>query len=89
MPVFPEVASRIVLPGAQSAAGLTFENHARGGAILDGSPGFCHSAFAQSSTPGVSTSIRWRRTSGVLPMRSRTEDPTRSAVFKAEGEEAI
>src|SRR5438445_82425 len=43
-------------------------------------PGFCHSAFAYSSTPGVSRSNWCSRTSGVRPIMSRTEDPgTRSS----------
>ena len=37
-------------------------------------PGFCHSAFAYSSTPGVSRSNWCRRTSGVRPIMSRTEE---------------
>src|SRR3954449_4990256 len=40
-------------------------------------PGFCHSAFAYNSTPGVSRSNLGNRTSGVFPMRSRTEEAAR------------
>ena len=38
-------------------------------------PGFCHSAFAYSSTPGVSRSNWCSRTSGVRPIMSRTDEP--------------
>src|SRR4249919_259549 len=41
-------------------------------------PGFCHSAFAYSSTPGVSRSKCCRRTSGVRPIRSTTDAAARS-----------
>jgi hypothetical protein len=62
---------------------------ARRGAILTDPPGFCHSAFAQSSTPGVSRSKRCSRTSGVRPIRSSTEVPARSAEFNVEGDDML
>src|SRR5437762_4885108 len=75
MPVLPEVASRIVravvsLPEASPsriirAAARSFTEP----------PGFCHSAFAYSSTPaGTSRSNLCRRTSGVRPIMSRTDE---------------
>ena len=39
-------------------------------------PGFFHSAFAYSSTPGRSRSMRRRRMSGVSPTRSTIEGLT-------------
>ena len=45
-------------------------------------PGFCHSAFAYSSTPGFSRSNWCRRTSGVLP--DHVEDRGIGARFRTD-----
>src|SRR3954447_20301997 len=87
MPVFPEVASRIVLSDVNlpdASPSRIIRSAARS---FTEPPGFCHSAFAHSSTPGVSRSNRRRRTSGVRPTRSNTEAPTRSVAFDAAGED--
>ena len=48
-------------------------------------PGFCHSAFAYSSTPGVSRSNWCSRTSGVRPIRSRTDEPAARSSDNVDG----
>jgi hypothetical protein len=63
---------------------LAVENHAGRGAILDRAAGFCHSALAQSSTPGVLT-LEARQADERGPAnQSSTEVPRRSAVFNVE-----
>src|SRR5882762_8571921 len=75
MPVLPDVASMIVRP-AMSLPDASPSRIIRAAArSFTDPPGFCHSAFAYSSTPGVSRSNRRSRTSGVRPMRSTTEEP--------------
>jgi hypothetical protein len=73
MPVFPDVASRMILsrvsfpdrsPSAiMRAAGRSFTDP----------PGFCHSAFAYSSTFRRPASKLVRRINGVFPIKSTIE----------------
>src|SRR3954467_4606577 len=77
MPVLPDVASMMVSPS------LSRPDDSPSAIIRDAArsftdpPGFCHSALAYSSTPGVSRSNRGSRTSGVRPMRSTTDEAVR------------
>src|SRR5215218_2387297 len=73
MPVLPDVASRMVTPWCRRplrTAALTIAAAARS---LTEPPGFWNSAFAYSSTPGVSSPKPRSRISGVRPIRSITE----------------
>src|SRR5215813_8468122 len=84
MPVFPEVASRIVLPAVNFPDASPSRIMRAAARSFTDPPGFCHSAFAYNSTPGVSRSNWCNRTSGVRPIMSRTEDPgTRSSTDEA------
>src|SRR5438132_1026907 len=72
MPVLPEVASRIVLRGVSAPDASPSRIIRAAARSFTDPPGFCHSAFAYSSTPGVSRSKVCRRTSGVRPIMSST-----------------
>src|ERR1043165_5737731 len=76
MPVLPDVASRMVLPGSSLPDAIPSWIMRSAGRSFPEPPGFCHSAFAYSSTPGKSRSIRRRRISGVLPTRSTIDGLT-------------
>src|SRR6188508_1397212 len=76
MPVLPDVASTIVNPGLsfpEASPSAIMRSAARS---FTEPPGFCHSAFAYSSTPGRSRSMRRRRINGVLPTRSTIDGLT-------------
>src|SRR5712691_3209739 len=75
MPVLPDVASRIVRPAVSWPEASPSRIIRAAARSFTDPPGFCHSAFAYSSTPGVSRSNWCSRTSGVRPIMSRTEDP--------------
>src|SRR5712691_10218409 len=75
MPVLPDVASRIVLEGVSFPEASPSRIMRAAARSFTEPPGFCHSAFAYSSTPGVSRSNWCSRTIGVRPIMSRTEDP--------------
>src|SRR5215203_4114788 len=76
MPVLPEVASRITLPGTSCPDVMPSWIMRNAGRSLTDPPGFCHSAFAYNSTPGRSRSMRRRRMSGVSPTRSTIDGLT-------------
>src|SRR3954469_11135968 len=87
MPVLPDVASMMVSPGLSrpdDSPSAIIRDAARS---LTDPPGFCHSALAYSSTPGVSRSNRASRTSGVRPISSRTDDAARSVAGAGVGDE--
>ena len=75
MPVLPEVASRIVRSGVSRPVASPSRIIRAAARSLTDPPGFCHSALAYSSTPGVSRSNWCSRTSGVRPIMSRTDEP--------------
>src|SRR5262245_51339696 len=72
MPVLPDVASTIVSPGRSFPDASPSAIIRAAARSFTEPPGFCHSAFAYNSTPADSN--RCRRTSGVLPISSRTDD---------------
>src|SRR3954468_17823436 len=74
MPVLPDVASMIVLSGVSRPDASPSRIILAAARSLTDPPGFCHSAFAYNSTPGLSRSNWCRRTKGVLPIMSRTEE---------------
>src|SRR5208282_5172954 len=78
MPVFPLVASRMILPGRNwplRSPSRTIEYAARS---FTEPPGLNHSALAQNSTFGKSAPIRSILSKGVLPMRSSRCWPMRA-----------
>ncbi len=75
----PERLSRPELPAGEPLGIIR-----RAGRSLTEPPGFLHSAFPYSSTPGKSRSIRLRRMSGVSPTRSNN-GPRRWASAGARG----
>src|SRR5450759_5085036 len=75
MPVLPDVASRIVRSGVSLPEASPSRIIRAAARSFTDPPGFCHSAFAYSSTPGVSRSNWCNRTSGVRPIMSSTDDP--------------
>jgi hypothetical protein len=79
MPVLPEVASTIVSPGRSRPLASPSAIIRAAARSFTEPPGFCHSALAYSSTPGVSRSKRGSLTRGVRPIRSRMDDAARSA----------
>src|SRR5438105_4801611 len=89
MPVLPEVASRIVLRGVSAPDASPSRIIRAAARSFTDPPGFCHSAFAYSSTPGVSRSKRRSRTSGVRPIKSTMEEPALRSRTGQSGEEAI
>src|SRR5712692_7151357 len=89
MPVFPEVASRIVRSRVSAPDASPSRIIRAAARSFTDPPGFCHSAFAYSSTPGVSRSKRRSRTSGVRPIKSTTEEPALRSRTGQSGEEAI
>src|SRR6188474_2715122 len=76
MPVLPEVASRISLPFTSWPDAMPSWIIRSAGRSFTDPPGFFHSAFAYSSTPGRSRSMLRRRISGVSPTRSTIEGLT-------------
>src|SRR3989442_8012208 len=89
MPVLPDVASRM-MRSRVSAPDASPSRIIRAAArSFTDPPGFCHSAFAYSSTPGVSRSRRRSRTSGVRPIKSTTDEPALRSRTGQSGEEDI
>src|SRR5438128_7300224 len=89
MPVLPDVASRI-MRSRVSAPDASPSRIIRAAArSFTDPPGFCHSAFAYSSTPGVSRSKRRSRTSGVRPIKSTTDEPALRSRTGQSGKEDI
>src|SRR6187401_2219130 len=91
MPVFPDVASTIVKP-ARSFPDASPSAIIRAAArSFTEPPGFCHSAFAYNSAPGISRSKCRRRTSGVRPIKSITDSAVRPATggLCDEGEDEV
>ena len=83
MPVFPAVPSTMVPPGfsaPDARAPWTIDRAARS---LIEPPGFMNSALPRISQP-VSSDRRFRRTSGVWPIRSMTDGVTDT--FQLSGE---
>src|SRR5882672_3708698 len=75
MPVLPEVASMMTLFGVSLPDASPSRIIRAAARSFTDPPGFCHSAFAYNSTPGFSRSNWCRRTRGVLPIMSRTDEP--------------
>ncbi len=71
MPVFPDVASRIVLPAVRRPRSMPSTIMARAGRSLTLPPGFRCSALASSRSPGTSAAIRSSRSIGVPPIAWR------------------
>src|SRR6476620_9348068 len=83
MPVLPAVPSTIVPPGWSvplASASRTIHSAARS---LTEAPGLANSHLPQISQPATSLGP-FKRTSGVLPMRSRVERTAMGAVMPAE-----
>src|SRR5688572_16331588 len=76
MPVLPDVASRITLPVTSCPDAIPSWIIRSAGRSFTDPPGFCHSAFAYSSTPDSPRSMRRRRMRGVSPTRSTIEGLT-------------
>src|SRR5437899_3346355 len=62
MPVLPDVASRIVRSRVSAPDASPSRIIRAAARSFTDPPGFCHSAFAYSSTPGVARSTRRKRT---------------------------
>src|SRR6266542_2891657 len=75
IPVLPEVASRIVLPGVSNPRRSPSRSMARAGRSLTLPPGFMCSALASRRRPGTPAAMRERSSSGVLPIASRRLTP--------------
>src|SRR6266540_214618 len=75
IPVLPEVASRIVLPGASNPRRSPSKSMARAGRSLTLPPGFMCSALASRRRPGTPAAMRERSSSGVLPIALRRLTP--------------
>src|SRR5947209_5648979 len=89
MPVLPDVASRIVRSRVSAPDASPSRIIRAAARSFTDPPGFCHSAFAYSSTPGVSRSKRRSRTSGVRPIKSTTDEPALRSRTGQSGEEDI
>src|SRR5271157_4791690 len=77
MPVFPDVASRMVNPGRSAPLFSPSRIMLAAGLSLTDPPGFIHSALARSCTCwGRSREILSRRRRGVLPIPSTGVWPT-------------
>ncbi len=72
IPVFPLVASKIVLPGSKSPLAIPALIILSAARSLTEPPGLHHSAFAKISTFARCAATRSIRSNGVLPIRSST-----------------
>src|SRR5687767_13582911 len=77
MPVFPDVASRMILSRVSRPDRSPSAIIRAAGRSLTDPPGFFHSALAHSSTLRRPASKLVRRTSGVFPIRSTMEEEAR------------
>src|ERR1700738_1855879 len=78
MPVFPLVASIMVLPGTNAPLLRPASIIPKAGRSFTDPPGLNHSAFPQISTSSNSRPMLASRSRGVLPIRARMDSPTRA-----------
>ena len=76
IPVFPLVASSKVLPGPSLPSAIAARIMAIAARSFTLPPGLCHSALASNVIPGSSRTTRSRRSSGVLPIRLSSREPS-------------
>src|ERR1700731_3044197 len=79
IPVFPLVASMMVLPGTNAPLLRPASIIPKAGRSFTDPPGLNHSALPQISTFSNSRPMLASRSKGVLPMRARMDSPARAA----------
>ena len=75
--------------GSEFSTAAPLGHNAGRGAVVDEFPGIDPFCFASSSTPGIWRAMRVRRTSGVVPTRSRLRTPNPWALPEACGIEEV